>query len=92
MRFKIITLLIAINISIFFPSPALAAYIQSKYLITNNSDAVTKCSQTCVNDTDWTGNWFTTSGQISVCECFIGWPYCPVINSPGSSGSCSYMR
>lgn len=46
-----------------------------------------------INDNDntgWTGRWWTTSGQISVCECFVGWPYCPVITTTREKG-CSWM-
>ncbi len=81
-------IIISMIIFILFSQMAFAAYYSSDTLITDEIDAQTKCLLTCNKfKADWTGNWFTT-GNLSVCECFYSWPYCPVTNVPPPIRGC----
>ncbi len=76
-------IIISLLISLFFIRQAFAVYYVSETYIPNEIEAQTQCVLTCdFYRSNWTGSWWSTSDDTSVCECMRDWPYCPVIIEP----------
>jgi hypothetical protein len=86
---KKIILTAIFSISLLFTTHTLASTFKSNIFLTDNEDAVDVCPDVCTNNySNWTGKWWNESKYMSICECFHDWPFCPVVDDPGTPIQC----